>query len=87
MADSKAKKTAAKPKASSSSSKPKTAKKLTETQRVDELAKAMSVVNRLCDEYEWPKPSKEAPPRVGLDGITNAERLLAATNLVGKDTA
>ena len=85
MADSKSKKTAAKE--PSSSSKPKKAKTLTETQRVDELAKAMSVVNRLCDEYEWPKPSEEAPARVGLDGITNAERLLAATNLVGKDTA
>ena len=62
------------------------AKKLTHSQRVDALASAMSVVNDLCDSYEWPKPDKDAPDRVGISGISNAERLMAATNLVGKDT-
>ena len=51
--------------------------------KVAELAAAVSVVNDVCDSYVWPKPDKDAPERVGISGVSNAERLYAATNLVG----
>ena len=60
------------------------ASKTTHAAAVKSLAEAMSVVNEVCDTYEWPKPDKSAPDRIGISGISNAERLMAATNLVGK---